>query len=135
MTKVLPCYNYLRTGSAMSAMCCDGVRSLDSMTRNTPDLQTAYACLVQAAKSYGISNVYAKQLPGKCGVKLGFAFDVNTDCSKIHRGKALCRIDVSYPLICFDRHQGDETETTPNHELHLIQLNLKGGQRTIEQSL
>ncbi|KAL9264191.1 Non-specific lipid-transfer protein-like protein [Drosera capensis] len=82
MTKVLPCLNYLRTGSSMSATCCDGVRSLDSMTRNTPNLQTACACLVQAAKSYGISNVYAKQLPGKCGVKLGFAFDVNTDCSK-----------------------------------------------------
>lgn len=77
------CLNYLRNGGAVPPACCNGVRSLNSAAKSTPDRKTACNCLKNASKSVsGIKAANAAGLPGKCGVNIPYQISPNTDCSK-----------------------------------------------------
>ncbi|KAJ8437423.1 hypothetical protein Cgig2_031944 [Carnegiea gigantea] len=78
--RLLPCLGYLRNGGAASPACCNGVRSLNSEVRNTPDRQQVCVCFKQAIPAYGINYGFANSMPGKCGVNLGITKSM--DCSR-----------------------------------------------------
>lgn len=83
VSKMLPCLAYLRTGGAVPAPCCSGLKSLKAATQATPDLKTACGCLKTAYTQYaGINPSIAVGLPAKCGVNLPFKFSPDIDCSK-----------------------------------------------------
>ncbi|GAB4828398.1 hypothetical protein Ancab_035396 [Ancistrocladus abbreviatus] len=79
---VLPCMNYMRNGGLIPATCCDGLQSSNNAAKTTPHRRTACACLVQAGKAAGVNFAYVDQLPGKCGISLGYKITPNFDCSK-----------------------------------------------------
>lgn len=78
------CIPYLRTGGrAPPPPCCNGVRSLNSAARTTPDRQAACNCLKRAYGSIrGINPNVAAGLPGQCGVRIPYKISPNTDCSR-----------------------------------------------------
>ncbi|CAA0830589.1 Non-specific lipid-transfer protein 3 [Striga hermonthica] len=81
---LLPCRDYLKSGgNVVPQKCCDGARSLNNMARTTPDRQQACRCMKTAAKAYKAQQKYAAAVPGKCGVKLGYAVNFNIDCNKV----------------------------------------------------
>jgi len=82
MQRMLPCLGYLRNGRTVSSGCCNGVRSLDSGIRATPERQQACVCFKQAIPAYGINYDFANSLPGKCGINLGITISKSTDCSR-----------------------------------------------------
>ncbi|MGD7340702.1 non-specific lipid-transfer protein [Ralstonia pseudosolanacearum] len=84
-TSLGPCLGYLRGGAGPSppAGCCNGVRSLNSKARTTPDRQAGCNCLKSLARTSGINANYASGLPGKCGVSIGYPISLSVDCSKV----------------------------------------------------
>jgi len=80
--RLLPCLGYLRNGGAASPACCNGVRSLNSEVRNSPDRQQVCVCIKQAIPAYGINYGFANIMPGKCGVNLGIKINESMDCSR-----------------------------------------------------
>ncbi|CAI9301635.1 unnamed protein product [Lactuca saligna] len=85
VSKMLPCLAYVRTGGAVPAPCCSGLKSLKVATQATPDLKTACGCLKTAYTQYaGINPSIAVGLPAKCGVNFPFKFSPDIDCSKLH---------------------------------------------------
>ncbi|GER44292.1 non-specific lipid-transfer protein [Striga asiatica] len=80
---LVPCRDYLKSGGNVPGKCCDGIRSLNNMTRTTSDRQQACRCIKTAAKAYKAKQTYAAAVPRKCGVKLGYAVNFNIDCNKV----------------------------------------------------
>ncbi|OMP08076.1 Plant lipid transfer protein/Par allergen [Corchorus capsularis] len=77
------CIAYLR-GGPLTPGCCNGVRSLNSAAKTTPDRQAACNCLKSAAGSIpGINFGLAGGLPGKCRVSIPYKISPSTDCSKV----------------------------------------------------
>ncbi|OEL13010.1 Non-specific lipid-transfer protein 1 [Dichanthelium oligosanthes] len=81
---ISPCLSYARgTGSAPSAACCSGVRSLKSQASTTADRRTACNCLKNAARSVsGLNAGNAASIPSKCGVSIPYTISTSTDCSR-----------------------------------------------------
>ncbi|KDP21875.1 hypothetical protein JCGZ_00662 [Jatropha curcas] len=80
-----PCINYLRTAGAKAPPpnCCNGVRSINSAAKSTPDRQQACQCLKQAAASVsGIIPTNAEALPGACSVNIPYKISLSTNCNK-----------------------------------------------------
>lgn len=80
-----PCLSYARgQGSAPSAGCCSGVRSLNSAARTTADRRAACNCLKNAARGIsGLNAGNAASIPSKCGVSIPYSISTSTDCSRI----------------------------------------------------
>ncbi|CAN6325616.1 unnamed protein product, partial [Urochloa humidicola] len=72
-----PCLAYARgQGSAPSAGCCSGVRSLNSAAKTTADRRTACNCLKSAAgRISGLNAANAASIP--------YSISTSTDCSRV----------------------------------------------------
>ncbi|KAK1258218.1 Non-specific lipid-transfer protein 4 [Acorus gramineus] len=79
-----PCAHYLtRQATALSADCCNGVRSLHSAASSTQVRRDMRECLRQVAVWYNnLRDEAAQELPGQCGVSIGIPISRNTDCSR-----------------------------------------------------
>ncbi|KAL5740227.1 hypothetical protein ACOSP7_029101 [Xanthoceras sorbifolium] len=83
-SNLAPCIQYLRSGGAVPAPCCNGVRALNNAASTTPDRQQACKCLQSAAKSIpGINPNLASGLPGKCGVNIPYKISTSTNCAQV----------------------------------------------------
>ncbi|CAO2153511.1 unnamed protein product, partial [Urochloa humidicola] len=82
---ISPCLAYARgQGSAPSAGCCSGVRSLNSAAKTTADRRTACNCLKSAAgRISGLNAANAASIPSKCGVSIPYSISTSTDCSRV----------------------------------------------------
>ncbi|OQU78681.1 non-specific lipid-transfer protein 1 isoform X2 [Sorghum bicolor] len=82
---IAPCLSYARgQGSAPSAGCCSGVRSLNSAARTTADRRAACNCLKNAARGIsGLNAGNAASIPSKCGVSVPYTISTSTDCSRV----------------------------------------------------
>ncbi|XP_073005572.1 non-specific lipid-transfer protein 1-like [Typha latifolia] len=85
--RLSPCLPYL-TGlrPEPAALCCDGVRWLEEMTRTTTDRKTACNCMAAAAARLlylSIRDEFVSSLPGECAVSLSYPISLSSDCSKI----------------------------------------------------
>ncbi|KDP22770.1 hypothetical protein JCGZ_00357 [Jatropha curcas] len=81
-----PCITYLRTRGAKTPPpnCCNGVRSINSAAKSTPDRQQACQCLKQAAGSVsGIIPGNAEALPGACKVNIPYKISLSTNCNNV----------------------------------------------------
>ena len=81
---IAPCLSYARgQGSAPSAGCCSGVKSLNNAARSTADKRTACNCLKNAARGIsGLNAGNAASIPSKCGVSVPYTISTSTDCSR-----------------------------------------------------
>lgn len=82
---IAPCLGYARApaGGAIPAPCCNGVRTLNSQARTTPDRQGVCRCLKSLAQNFpGINLQNIASLPAKCGVNLPFKPSPSIDCNK-----------------------------------------------------
>ncbi|KAL5714737.1 lipid-transfer protein [Ranunculus cassubicifolius] len=75
-----PCGTYLRSGGAVPAACCAGIKSVKSAAKTPLDRQTACTCLKRLGSS--VNHGLAASLPGKCGVSIGYPISPSVDCSK-----------------------------------------------------
>ncbi|XP_034705924.1 non-specific lipid-transfer protein 1-like [Vitis riparia] len=79
-----PCISYLTGGGAPTSACCDGVRTLKSLSPTTSDRQTACQCAKDAAsRNPNIREDAAAALPNKCGVQTDIPISRSTDCSTV----------------------------------------------------
>lgn len=80
---VAPCLGYVRgPGAAIPAPCCNGLRTLNSQARTTPDRQAVCQCLKSTVLSIpGLNLAKLAALPGKCGVNLPYKISPSIDCS------------------------------------------------------
>ncbi|GMH10020.1 hypothetical protein Nepgr_011861 [Nepenthes gracilis] len=82
-----PCIGYVTgsvPGKVPPAVCCTGIKSLNSAAKVTPDRQAVCRCLKQLANGFGSGPVNrAGAVPGKCGVNIPFKISLSTDCSKV----------------------------------------------------
>jgi hypothetical protein len=92
---VAPCLAYLRRpGPSVPAPCCNGIRSLNSQAKTTPDRQSVCSCLKSTALSLpGLNLLAAATLPAKCGVNLPYKISPSIDCNTY--------ISLNYPLFIF----------------------------------
>ncbi|TKY63606.1 Non-specific lipid-transfer protein [Spatholobus suberectus] len=81
-SSLAPCLAYLQKGGPLLAVCCNGVRSLNSAAKTTADRQAACNCLKQAAGAIsGFNANNAAALPGKCGVNIPYKISTSTNCA------------------------------------------------------
>lgn len=82
-----PCIGYLKGKVGVySRACCNGVGALNNAAKTTPDRQAVCNCLKRAATSIrSINLARARDLPGKCGVRVPYAISLSTDCRTIRR--------------------------------------------------
>ena len=82
-----PCLGYLQgTGAAPSGGCCSGVKSLYAATKSSkPDRVTSCGCIKSLAAALGskLKSGNVGNLPGKCGVNLGYSISTSTNCNSI----------------------------------------------------
>ncbi|MHC5589683.1 non-specific lipid-transfer protein, partial [Escherichia coli] len=82
---IAPCIIYARNGGTVPLGCCNGVRSLNSATKTTPDRQQACICLKKLVQSIaGIKMPIVSGIPAKCHVNIGYPISLSTDCSKVN---------------------------------------------------
>ncbi|OIW19056.1 hypothetical protein TanjilG_10617 [Lupinus angustifolius] len=78
------CLNYLRSGGAVPAPCCNGIKNILNLAKTTPDRRTACNCLkAAAANTPGLNPSNAGSLPGKCGVNIPYKISTSTNCASI----------------------------------------------------
>ncbi|RDX62173.1 hypothetical protein CR513_59510, partial [Mucuna pruriens] len=84
---ISPCLNYLRSGGAPGAACCNGVSSLNAAAQTTADRQAACNCLKTLANNMGgsLNANNAAALPGKCGVNIPYKISTSTNCATYHQ--------------------------------------------------
>ncbi|CAL0324629.1 unnamed protein product [Lupinus luteus] len=81
---VSPCINYLRSGGAVSAACCGGVKGILSSATTTTDKQTVCNCLKSSVNAIpGYNDANAAALAGKCGVNIPYKISTSTNCATI----------------------------------------------------
>ncbi|XP_030519854.1 non-specific lipid-transfer protein 1-like [Rhodamnia argentea] len=80
-----PCIPYARSGAGpVPATCCNGIRSLNSAARTTPDRQAACKCLKSVSGSIsGLNYGVVAGLPGKCGVSIPYKISPSTNCDSV----------------------------------------------------
>ncbi|KAF8402493.1 hypothetical protein HHK36_010578 [Tetracentron sinense] len=87
VSSLSPCIAYLRSGGAPPAGCCNGVKSLNSAAKTTPDRQAVCGCLKSASGGIsGLKPALMTGLPSKCGVNIPYKISPSTDCSKATAG-------------------------------------------------
>ncbi|KAL6146327.1 hypothetical protein ACLB2K_057008 [Fragaria x ananassa] len=83
-SSISPCVNYVKSGGAVPAACCNGIRSLNSAAKTTADRQTTCNCLKQASGAIkGLNPNLAAGLPGKCGVNVPYKISTSTNCAAV----------------------------------------------------
>ncbi|KAJ3680945.1 hypothetical protein LUZ60_015434 [Juncus effusus] len=84
-SSITSCIPYAQgKGTAPSAACCNGVKSLNSAAKSTADRQAACNCLKkQAGAINGLNNGNVASIPRKCGVSIPYVISTSTDCSKV----------------------------------------------------
>ncbi|XP_050383563.1 non-specific lipid-transfer protein 1-like [Argentina anserina] len=83
-SNVAPCFSYVKSGGAVPAACCNGVRKLNSMAKTTADRKATCNCLKNAAGSIkGLNPSLAAGLPGKCGVNVPYKISTSTNCNNV----------------------------------------------------
>ncbi|XP_061375451.1 non-specific lipid-transfer protein 1-like [Gastrolobium bilobum] len=86
VNNLTPCITYILNGGIVPARCCNGVRSLLSQARTTPDRQAVCNCIKNTVSGmhYSNSNLnLAASLPRKCGVNIPYQISPSTDCSRV----------------------------------------------------
>ncbi|KAL9441163.1 hypothetical protein AB3S75_019775 [Citrus x aurantiifolia] len=77
------CISYLTAGGSPSAVCCDGVKNLKTITPTTVDRRAACDCVKAAAARYpNIKEDAASSLPTKCGVEMNIPISKSINCAK-----------------------------------------------------
>nr|CAC86258.1 lipid transfer protein [Fragaria x ananassa] len=83
-SNISPCLTYVKSGGAVPAACCSGIRNLNGMAKTTADRQAACNCLKQAAGGIkGLNPNLAAGLPGKCGVSVPYKISTTTNCAAV----------------------------------------------------
>lgn len=82
VSSITSCIGYVQRGGAVPVSCCDGVRSLNTATATTPNLQAACRCLTALLPSVGANPSLVNTLPGKCGINFPYKYSPSLDCSK-----------------------------------------------------
>ncbi|XP_020584398.1 non-specific lipid-transfer protein 1-like [Phalaenopsis equestris] len=85
--QLMPCVDYLQSGgsSAPSALCCNGISSLNAEAKVRADRQTVCRCLKTAASGATDINIkLAEALPKKCGVNIPYKISTSMDCAKVN---------------------------------------------------
>ncbi|PKI40948.1 non-specific lipid-transfer protein 1-like [Punica granatum] len=80
------CIQYARGNGAgpVPQACCNGIRSLNSAAKTTPDRQAACRCLKSLASSIsGINYGLVAGAPGKCGVSIPYKIAPSTNCDNV----------------------------------------------------
>ncbi|KAI4341875.1 hypothetical protein MLD38_026547 [Melastoma candidum] len=86
VSSLRPCIPYVVSAGkgTLPKACCDGVRSLNSAAKTTPDRQAACNCLKNAASSSRSFNLgIVSSIPGKCGISIPYKIDPKTDCKSV----------------------------------------------------
>ncbi|KAJ1273807.1 hypothetical protein BS78_05G013000 [Paspalum vaginatum] len=80
-----PCLPYARgSGSAPSAGCCNGVRSLHAAATTVEDRRTACECLkAAAARINGLKPGNGETIAAKCGVSVPYHISPSIDCARV----------------------------------------------------
>ncbi|XP_076921296.1 non-specific lipid-transfer protein 1-like [Bidens hawaiensis] len=78
-----PCLGFLTGGGIPSLECCRGLNTLKDKTPSTVDKQVACTCAQLAAVKYKVVDVFAKALPGLCGVTIDVPISTTFNCSTI----------------------------------------------------
>ena len=79
-----PCVAYLTKGGSPTAKCCNGIKNLNTAANNTPARQQACTYIKALYKSVkGIQAGFAKALPGKCKVNVGYSIDPSINCRNV----------------------------------------------------
>ncbi|KAK6150470.1 hypothetical protein DH2020_015402 [Rehmannia glutinosa] len=86
LSSLSPCLGYIQRGGTVPPGCCDGVRSLNSATSTTPDLQAACGCIKSLVPSTGSNPALVNSLPGICHVNIPYKYSPSLDCSNIGLG-------------------------------------------------
>lgn len=77
------CVGYAqRGGSVVPPACCDGLKSLNTATASTPDLQVACRCLKTLIPNVGAKPELVNSIPAKCNVNFPYQYSPSLDCSK-----------------------------------------------------
>lgn len=80
--KLSPCINFAIGSGPLTGECCNGVKTLYSAAKTTPDRQGICKCLKQVSgggPSVNTGNI--QSIPGKCGVNLPYKISPNMDCA------------------------------------------------------
>ncbi|XP_031125532.1 non-specific lipid-transfer protein 6-like [Ipomoea triloba] len=82
---LVPCYTYVMgSGLDVPTLCCGGLKYLVSWDYRREDVQAACACLETMFHNVGEQQISrALDIPGKCGVDLGFQFGGDMNCDSI----------------------------------------------------
>ncbi|XP_019179161.1 PREDICTED: non-specific lipid-transfer protein 1-like [Ipomoea nil] len=82
---LIPCYKYVVGGGLdVPTPCCGGLKNLLSWDYGREDVQKACACLKTVFHGVGEEQISrAMDIPGKCGVNLGFQFGGDMNCDNI----------------------------------------------------
>ncbi|KAK9152450.1 hypothetical protein Syun_010759 [Stephania yunnanensis] len=64
--------------------CCAGLQQLAQSVKSVQDKKDICACLKGAVKSFpAVQDKFLSQIPGACGIKVGFPVSLNTNCQTI----------------------------------------------------
>lgn len=81
--KLSPCINFATGSGPLTGECCNGVKTLYSAAKTTPDRQGICKCLKQVSGGGGpsVNTGNIQSIPGKCGVNLPYKISPNMDCA------------------------------------------------------
>ncbi|CAL9075102.1 non-specific lipid-transfer protein 1-like [Musa acuminata AAA Group] len=80
-----PCIAYATGKGSLTPSCCNGVKSLNSAAKTSPDRKTACACIKSlVSRVSGVNTGVVSGIPGKCGVSIPYTISPSTDCSKVN---------------------------------------------------
>ncbi|CAL0306275.1 unnamed protein product [Lupinus luteus] len=95
---ITPCLTYLQSRGAIPVTCCDRVKGLVALAKNTANKETACNCLKSTAASIQFNAENAESLPRKCGVNLPYKISTSTNCNT-YVISTDCKFDVITMLI------------------------------------
>ncbi|CAN0911007.1 Non-specific lipid-transfer protein 1 [Linum grandiflorum] len=79
-----PCTGYLRGTGPVRPSCCDGIKSLNNAAKSTPDRRATCRCLKSLlVRMPGVNYEVAGDLPGNCGVNVGFPISASVNCDAV----------------------------------------------------
>ncbi|KAK7294858.1 hypothetical protein RJT34_17755 [Clitoria ternatea] len=82
---VASCFGYLRgSGGPIPRACCNGIKTLNSEAKTTPDRQGVCTCLKSVVSRFpGLNPAKLAALPADCGVNLPYKVSPSIDCSTV----------------------------------------------------
>ncbi|XP_020531472.1 putative non-specific lipid-transfer protein 14 [Amborella trichopoda] len=80
------CASFITNGTpepSTGSPCCNSVMSLNNLGDSLENRRSVCTCLVNLMATYNPNVTSMANLPGLCGISLGFTMGPNTDCSSI----------------------------------------------------